>query len=177
MRLAGPAAANINWISPTPPERRERLGPADVGGSLTLAAAAGGQFAIDLDSLSGSAPGLAANFHRNQTYQWQIAIAAGGITGFAPAEFTVNTSGFLNDLAGGTFGVSEDGNSLYLNFEPDPPASGPCAGGGGGSGATAIGVAALNVKAVPEPSTLLLLAAGAIGLLGWAWRRRKRISV
>ena len=26
---------------------------------------------------------------------------------------------------------------------------------------------------VPEPSTLALLAAGAIGLLGWAWRRRR----
>ena len=30
----------------------------------------------------------------------------------------------------------------------------------------------LVVSAVPEPSTLALLAAGAIGLIGYAWRRR-----
>jgi hypothetical protein len=33
-----------------------------------------------------------------------------------------------------------------------------------------------NVSATvtPEPSTLVLLGMGAVGLLGWAWRRRKR---
>jgi len=30
------------------------------------------------------------------------------------------------------------------------------------------------VVAVPEPSTLVLLGTAAIGLLGWAWRRRSR---
>jgi hypothetical protein len=31
-----------------------------------------------------------------------------------------------------------------------------------------------TISVVPEPSTLVLLAAGAIGLLGCAWRRQKR---
>src|SRR5208282_6555376 len=37
----------------------------------------------------------------------------------------------------------------------------------------------LNVTAevVPEPSTLALLAAGIVGLIGWAWRRRRKVKV
>ena len=31
-----------------------------------------------------------------------------------------------------------------------------------------------DVTLVPEPSTFVLLAAGAIGLLGYAWRRRRQ---
>jgi uncharacterized repeat protein (TIGR03803 family) len=35
-------------------------------------------------------------------------------------------------------------------------------------------VFALNLASTPEPSTLVLLAAGALGLAGYAWRRRRR---
>ena len=34
-------------------------------------------------------------------------------------------------------------------------------------------VFALDLTPAPEPSTFTLLAAGTIGLIGWAWRRRK----
>jgi hypothetical protein len=34
-------------------------------------------------------------------------------------------------------------------------------------------VAGMNVSTVPEPSALVLLAAGLIGLLAYAWRKRK----
>ena len=33
-----------------------------------------------------------------------------------------------------------------------------------------------TISVVPEPSTLALLAAGVLGLLGWAWRRAVRGS-
>jgi hypothetical protein len=32
-----------------------------------------------------------------------------------------------------------------------------------------------DLTIIPEPSTLVLLAAGVIGLLAWAWRRRKAV--
>jgi hypothetical protein len=38
-------------------------------------------------------------------------------------------------------------------------------------------VTLVTVPATPEPSTLVLLAAGAIGLLGCAWRKLKRKSI
>ena len=35
-------------------------------------------------------------------------------------------------------------------------------------------IANTNGTYIPEPSTLTLLAMGAVGLLAWVWRRRKR---
>jgi len=34
----------------------------------------------------------------------------------------------------------------------------------------------LVLNVVPEPSALVLLAAGALGLLGYGWRRRKAVK-
>lgn len=44
----------------------------------------------------------------------------------------------------------------------------------GGEGNTAI--FAISGVAVPEPSTIALLVAGAIGLIGWVWRKRKQMA-
>jgi hypothetical protein len=101
------------------------------------------KFAIEVDSLSGLVAGPAANFNNNQRYQWLIADASAGIGGFDPAELTVDTSGFANNLGSGKFYISPNGNNLYLNFAP-----------------------------TPEPSTLALFGAGAIGLLGYTLRRK-----
>ena len=47
-----------------------------------------------------------------------------------------------------------------------------------GEGANSLGQnhAFLLTPVVPEPSTFVLLAAGAVGLLGYAWRRRKQTA-
>jgi hypothetical protein len=46
----------------------------------------------------------------------------------------------------------------------------------GGASANLAGIIELDSKPVPEPSTLVLLGMGAVGLLGFAWRRRKRAT-
>ena len=71
-----------------------------------------------------------------------MASASGGISGFDPAEITVDSSGFVNPLNSGSFSVVRAGNNLDL------------------------------VYSVPEPSTLALLGVAGLGLLGMAWRRR-----
>ena len=51
--------------------------------------------------------------------------ADGGIVGFDPAKFRVDTSAFANPLNGGHFAVAQNGNGLVLEYRPVPePASG-----------------------------------------------------
>jgi autotransporter-associated beta strand protein len=96
----------------------------NIAGGLTIAAGStpNSQFVIDLASLNAAnQPGLAANFNASQPQSFVLATAAGGITGFAADLFHVDTSDFDNNLAGGSFNVSQSGNDLLLNFNPGPP--------------------------------------------------------
>jgi fibronectin-binding autotransporter adhesin len=113
-----------------------------IGGTLTIDS---GPFTIMVRSIDyeGGNPGL-ASFNAAQAYSWTLLTASSGITGYNPAYFTVDTSGFQNSLAGGSFSVGESGDTLTLNFTP-----------------------------VPEPSTWMLLLTGAAAA-GTALRRRRR---
>ncbi len=91
----------------------------------------------------GGNPGM-ASFNAAQAYSWTLLTAGTGITGFNPAYFTVDASGFQNSLAGGAFSVGEVGNTLTLDFTP-----------------------------VPEPSTWMLLLAGAAAACSVLVRRRR----
>lgn len=119
----------------------------------------GSEFNINLWSLQSTGPdvnGNIANFDNTQPYQWLIASAAGGITGFTGTDqFDINTgafngtAGFSNPLGAGSFNISQSGNNLYLNFDP--------------SGA-----------AVPEPGTWAAAALLVAGATVVRWRRRKQ---
>jgi autotransporter-associated beta strand protein len=99
----------------------------DIGGSLTMSADPFSPVLLDLESLSATAPdtpGLAAGFNPALPYTWEFARAAGGIAGFNADAFQINpypssfSAGFLNDLQGGSFSVTQTGNSLNLVFTP-----------------------------------------------------------
>jgi hypothetical protein len=107
----------------------------------------GQTFTIDLASVLGDGTaGPATGFDPAVPRSWRI-IAATSLSGaFEPTRFTVNSAGFTNSLAGGSFSIANsgaDGAGLYLSFAP-----------------------------VPEPSTLALLAIGG-GVACWRIRWRK----
>jgi autotransporter-associated beta strand protein len=114
--------------------------------SIDVTATSGSQFTINLQSIDGgNNPGNAINFNPGTSYSWTFATAANGISGFASNKFSLDSSAFSNTL-GGTFSITQSGNSLLLNFTP---------------------------AAVPEPSTWALLVAG-LGAVTVISRRRRR---
>lgn len=113
-------------------------------GGLTLSAAPG-TLTFDLVSVDSSGNPMAAiNFSSGNSYSWKFATSPTAISGFAANQFALNTSGFANATGGGTFGFTEVGNNLYLNFTP-----------------------------VPEPETWAMLSAGILLVLPYALRRRQ----
>jgi hypothetical protein len=120
--------------------------------SLDIPSLGVGAFTINLESLTGTMPGAAADFDPAQSYQFVLVNAADGITGtFDPSEFIVMTApnngatGFTNPFTG-TFSVSESGNNLLLDY---------------------------TTVATPEPSTYAVMGLGLLGLFSFSrWRKR-----
>jgi len=115
-----------------------------ISGGLTVAAASGNPFFIDVRSLTlANSAGLVNDFDSSQNYSWTIAQTVSGITfGVGESEATVFQlllGGFANSLDGGTLSLAtaNAGKDLNLVFTP---------------------------AAVPEPSAVGVLAVG-FGLL------------
>jgi MYXO-CTERM domain-containing protein len=105
------------------------------------------RFTIALASLDRSDRGaLLAGFDASHNYEFEIAAASGGIVGFDPSVFQVDTSGFLNPLHGGHFTVQVQGNGIYLDF----------------------------TSAAPEPSSIISMGVGLLGVVGLAAHRTRR---
>ena len=87
------------------------------------------------------------NFNNTLTYIWTIASASGGISGFDPAKFNLDTSAFQNSLGAGTFALSQSGNDLNLIFTSAAQAvitsvqSGTLASTGNGTNTATLGTA------------------------------------
>ena len=101
----------------------DATGPAGTGytqtnytGYLDVQATSTNPFTIQLGSLDGGSAGPAADFNNNSNYTWTIATTTRGVLEFDPAKFIVDTSAFTNDLAGGTFSVTTNGNAVELVF-------------------------------------------------------------
>ena len=121
----------------------------NIAGTLSITATTGSKFLIDVVSLlADNSRGNAQNFDAFSNYSFDIATAAGGITGFDVAAFTLDTSGFANPMwpagaaSGGSWSVSLSGNNIRLNY----------------------------AAAIPEPSSAALVVLGLVAVL--AKRRR-----
>jgi autotransporter-associated beta strand protein len=108
-----------------------------------------GPVAVALDSLLTSGdPGSLMDFNPSQTYQWEILQADGGISGFQPTDWTVDSSQFLNPtLPSYGFSVEQQGSSLFLDYGP---------------------------LLVPEPSALLLCVLATVGVVTLTAIRQRR---
>ncbi|HRZ86294.1 MAG TPA: autotransporter-associated beta strand repeat-containing protein [bacterium] len=84
-------------------------------GSLTINSDSVTPFVIDITSLNGSNPGLVPDFSNANDYNWIIASATGGISGFAANKFSLSTANFQNPL-NGNFALAQAGNDLRLSY-------------------------------------------------------------
>lgn len=81
------------------------------------------RFILSLATLNSSnAPGLADNFDPSLNHDFTIIHSAGGITGFDPTKFVIDSSTFLNPTNGGIFTVVADANDLNVRFLAVPEA-------------------------------------------------------
>lgn len=108
----------------------------NITGGLTIAATSGSPFTINLTSLTtGDVAGSVPDFDNTANYAWSIVKTTGGITGFDPSAFVLNTAGFANSLGSGQFFITANATDLILLFLQRPSVTSTEAGHGAFSGA------------------------------------------
>lgn len=63
------------------------------------------------------APGAMPGFDAQQAYDWTFVTATGGISGFSPDQFLIDSAQFANAFTG-SFSVVQQGNSLAISYSP-----------------------------------------------------------
>ncbi len=91
------------------------------GQGVNVTATSGNPFTIKLISLNGSTPGSALNFTNNVMNTWIIAtVTNAAFTNFSADKFTIDSSSFSNNLAGGSFSVLvTNTTNLVVKFIPN----------------------------------------------------------
>lgn len=113
----------------------------NITGGLTILADGSDRFTLKLVTLDAfDEAGWLDGFDSMTAYSWKIASAFTGIVGFSAEAFRVDASDFAN-THGGTFGITLEGNDLFLNYAP-----------------------------IPEPTTFLLIGVGLALTLGFRRR-------
>jgi autotransporter-associated beta strand protein len=117
----------------------------NITGNLTLTGATPGSYILNVLSLtSGNVTGDVPNFS-DVDNSWTILTTTTGISGFNASYWTINTGNFTSTpTATGTWNIQQSGNNLILNY-----------------------------VAVPEPTTIALLASG-VAIAGYLRSRRRR---
>lgn len=105
-----------------------------VSGAITVSATAGNPFMLRIVTLSNGVAGKVPDFDNRTAYQWIVATASGGFSGFSTSAVMVDAGAFSNSLAGGTFalGIVATTNLVLAYSPPLPPAQ------------TSMGMGALN---------------------------------
>jgi hypothetical protein len=88
-----------------------------ISGTLDVAATPAGRFTIRLFTPGG----LLASFNNASNRTWPLATTTAGVLNFAADDFAVDTAGFANDPAGGSFSIAVEGSNLVLKFAPYVP--------------------------------------------------------
>ena len=83
-----------------------------------------GTYTLDLFTVTPGVPNVVADapgempaFNGQQAYDWTFITATGGITGFSPDQFLIQTAQFANAFTG-SFSVVQQGNSLAISYSP-----------------------------------------------------------
>ncbi|HEX5790057.1 MAG TPA: autotransporter-associated beta strand repeat-containing protein [Luteolibacter sp.] len=109
-----------DWTAATAGTNIDQIG---ITGVLDLSAIAANSYVLNILSLTnGNASGLVGasggNTFTETNNSWTI-LTATSITGFDAGEWSINAGGFT-DVEGGTWSISQVGNSLQLNYAAIP---------------------------------------------------------
>lgn len=95
-----------------------------LAGALDLSSASAASWTLTPYSYASGMPAAMAGFDAGQSYSWQFLTAEGGVSGFSPEQFTLDTRHLLN-AASGSFSVTQSGSGLALAYTavPEPSAA------------------------------------------------------